>query len=82
MASTAFEITPDDVESVLHSYTPRMINTRGMPIAELAADLFDEIDAERVQKSALNTSTDLAEQVTGAYAEIKDILVEIGVLEF
>jgi hypothetical protein len=82
MTSTSFQITPADIESVLHSYTLRMINTRGLSIAPLAEELFDEIDAERVQKAALKSSTDFNEQVSGAYSEIKDILCELGVLEF
>ena len=36
----------------------------------------------RVEKSALASGTNLDEQVSGAYGEIKDILVELGVLEF
>ncbi|NVL49887.1 hypothetical protein F2S72_09055 [Pseudomonas syringae pv. actinidiae] len=82
MTSTAFAITADDVESVLHDHTRRIINSRGLSIDALAAEVFGEIDEARVEKAALNTSTNFDEQVSGAYSEIKDILVEIGVLEF
>lgn len=82
MSHTAFAITPDDVESVLHSHTHRIINARGLSIDALATDVFDEVDPARVEKAALNSSTDFDEQVSGAYSEIKGILVEIGVLEF
>ncbi|MCF5381991.1 hypothetical protein GIW05_00445 [Pseudomonas syringae] len=82
MICTAFQVTEDDVESVLHSYTLRIANSRGMSIAALASEVFHEIDAKRVEKAALNSSGDLVEQANGALAEIKDILCEIGVLEF
>lgn len=82
MAQTAFETTPNDVESVLHMYTHRIINSRGLSIDGLAVDVFDEVDTARVEKAALDSSTDFDEQVKGAYSELKDILVELGVLEF
>lgn len=82
MAQTAFAITPDDVESVLHSHTHRIINARGLSIDALAVNVFDEVDAARVEKAALDSSTNFDDQVNGAYGEIKDILVELGVLEF
>lgn len=80
MPHSAFAITTDDVESVLHTHTKRIINARGLSINALAADLFAEVDAGRVEKAALDTSTDFDQKVSGAYAEIKDILVELGVL--
>lgn len=40
MLQTAFAITPDDVESVLHSHTHRIIKARGLSIDALAADVF------------------------------------------
>lgn len=82
MTNTAFQITQDDVESVLHSYTKRIINSRGMSIYDLAADVFGEIDLGRVEKAAVKSSTDFDAQVSAAYEEIKGILVEVGVLEF
>lgn len=81
MAHTAFEVTPNDVESVLHSHTHRIVNARGLSIDALAADVFDEVDTARVEKAAL-ASTDFDEQVKGAYSELKDVLVELGILEF
>lgn len=82
MANVAFQLTADDVESVLHSYTARLINTQGLSIIDLSAELFDEIDHARIEKAALNASTDPDEQATAALAEIKTNLVELGVLEF
>lgn len=82
MAQTAFAVTQDDVESVLHSYTNRIINARGLSIDALAAEVFSEVDTARVEKAALDSSTDFDAQVRGAYEEIKEILVEICILEF
>ena len=44
--------------------------------------MVDEIDHDRVEEVALNSGCDLDEQTTGANDEIKNILVELGVLEF
>lgn len=82
MAQSAFEITPDDVESVLHSHTNRIINARGLSIDALAAEVFIDVDTARVEKAAQSNLNNFDEQVSGAYGEIKDILVELGVLEF
>lgn len=82
MANVAFQLTANDVESVLHSYTARLINTQGLSIIDLSAELFDEIDHARIEKAALKASNDPDEQATAALAEIKTNLVELGVLEF
>ena len=79
---TAFEISPDDIESVLHSYSLRVANTQGQSFEAMAAELIDEIDRDRVEKAALKGGVDLGDQTSAALAEIKDILVEMGVLEF
>jgi hypothetical protein len=82
MVCTAYQITADDVENVLHAYSLRVTNTHGKSFETMAAELVDEIDHDRVEKAALNSGCDLEEQTTGAYDEIKKILVELGVLEF
>lgn len=82
MTCTAFQITQDDVENVLQSHSLRVINQSGQSFSSLAAELIDEIDANRVEKAALNSSPDLDEQTAAAHSEIKDILCELGVLEF
>lgn len=82
MASAAFQVTADDVECVLHSYSCRLMNTDGLSIVDLSAELIDEIDRERIEKAALNASTDLDEQTEAALKELKANLVELGVLEF
>lgn len=82
MACTAFQITSDDVENVLSSYSLRVTNTNGKSFAHMAEALIDELDHERIEHAALAASTDLNEQTTAAYEEIKSNLVELGVLEF
>lgn len=81
MPNTAFQITEDDIENVLRSYSLRVTNTDGKSFTQMAEDLLVEIDADRVEKAALNASNDLEGQAQGAFDEIKDILVEMGVLE-
>lgn len=82
MVCTAFQITEDDIENVLHAYSLRVTNTHGKSFETMASELISEIDHGRVEKAALNSGTELDVQTNGAYEEIKDILVEIGVLEF
>lgn len=82
MACTAFEITADDIETVLQSYALRVVNPRGKSFTEIAEELIGEIDLERIEKAALRDSCDLDEQTGAAHEEIKDALCEMGVLEF
>lgn len=82
MASTAYQITAEDIENVLRSYSLRVVDTQGKSFEAMAAELIDEIDCERVEKVALNSGCDIDDQTQGAYDEIHRILVEIGVLEF
>ncbi|MBA1280560.1 MULTISPECIES: hypothetical protein [Pseudomonadaceae] len=82
MTCNAFELTTIDIECVLLSHSERMINTHGLSIVRLAEELFDEIDHERIEQAALAASTDTDAQTNAAFAEIKDNLVELGVLEF
>lgn len=82
MTCTAFQITEEDIENVLHDYSLRVTDTRGKSFEKMAAELIDEINCARVEKAALDSGCDLDEQTQGAYDEIKKILVEMGVLEF
>lgn len=82
MVYTAFQISTDDVESVLHSYTHRLINTHGLSILELTAELYDQIDHGRIEKAALAAEPNMEAQANAALQEIKDNLVDLGVLEF
>lgn len=81
-AGTAFQITEDDIENVLHSHSLRVTNTHGKSFETMAAELLGEIDLARVEKAALKAGCDLDQQAQAALDEIKTILVEMGVLEF
>lgn len=79
---TAFAISEDDIENVLHSYSLRVTNTKGKSFETMAAELIYKIDHVRIEKSALNGGCDLDYQTNAAYDEIKQCLVELGILEF
>ena len=74
-----FEFSLDDVQHVLQANSQRVVRT-WVPVETLAAQVIGEIDAVRVEKAALDAGDDLSEQTTAAHAEIRRILVEIGVL--
>ncbi|EPL60767.1 hypothetical protein PSOLE_37190 [Pseudomonas oleovorans subsp. oleovorans] len=82
MACFAFQISTEDVENVLRSYSLRVTDTKGQSFEHMAEELIDELDHERIERAALAASTDLDEQTTAAYEEIKKSLVELGVLDF
>ena len=78
----AFQVTVEDIENVLQSYSIRVINTRGLSILDMAEELITQIDCDRVEGAALRSGCDLDDQTNGAYEEIHKILVEMGVIEF
>ncbi|ELQ8317505.1 hypothetical protein R2571_006404 [Pseudomonas aeruginosa] len=82
MACFAFQISTEDVENVLRSYSLRVTDTKGQSFERMAEELIDELDHERIEREALAASTELDEQTTAAYEAIKNNLVELGVLEF
>lgn len=79
---TAFQVTEDDIENVLREYSLRVTDTQGKSFETMAAELLGKIDCARVEKAALDGATTLEAQAQIAFDEIKDILVELGVLEF
>lgn len=80
MACTAFQISEDDIEIVLRRNSLRVSNTQGKSFSEIAEQLIDEIDHERVESAAMCASCELEEQTEAAHEEIKTICVELGVL--
>lgn len=82
MACMAYQVTEEDIQNVLEDYSLRVADTKGKSFETMSAELIGEIDHARIEKAALNSGCDLAEQTRGANAEIKDMLVELGVLEF
>lgn len=81
MTGFAFQISSDDVENVLREHAHRVANANGQSFEQMAEDLIDQLDHQRIEKAALDASTDLMEQTNAAYGEIKDSLVEMGVLK-
>lgn len=80
MVCTAFQVTEEDIEHVLLNYSQHLINTQGKSFKTLASELI--IDRARIERAALIAGCDLDEQTTGAYDEIKKLLIEMGLLEF
>lgn len=79
---TAFGISENDIENVLHAYSLRVANTDGQSFADIALELINEIDHARVEEAALAAGCDNDQQTNAAYREIKSMLIEMGVLEF
>jgi hypothetical protein len=80
MTCTAFQITSDDVENVLRNNSLRVTKSNGKTFAHMAEALIDLLDHEQIEQAALDASTNLAEQTSAAYEQIKDNLEELGVL--
>lgn len=79
----AFELSEDDVANVLQQNAAQVANSGGRTFAQLAEEIFDNWDAGdigRIEAAAL-TGDDLDDQTDAAYAEIRVILVEQGILK-
>ncbi len=81
-AHFAFQITEEDVESVLHDYSLRISNSRGASFAAMAAELLPDLDHARIERAALEGGCDLDAQTRSALGAIHQQLVEAGVIEF
>ena len=73
--SNAFEITADDVATVLRRH--KLVNTCDDPLVD---EVFDDLDVDRVERAAL-WYTDLDDQTASALDEIENILIEEGVID-
>lgn len=83
--STAFEITEQDVENVLRANWAAVADSKGQSFAQMADNIFANISSvqhERVGRAALDAGCEMDEQTTAAYAEIRTIMVEDGVLKW
>lgn len=78
---TAFEVTAEDVESVLRANIHLIANSNGVPIGAMAEALFASLDIDRVEKAALNAADDLEGQTAAAHDEITLCLIEGGQLK-
>ena len=72
--NTAFEITPDDVATVLRRH--RMVNSHDDPLVD---EVFDGLDVDRVERAAL-WYADLDDQTASALDEIENVLIEEGMI--
>lgn len=82
--TTAFGISEEDIENVLLANAVKVANSGGKDFEAMAQEIYNEFDDEdfdRVAKAALDSGTEMDEQTDGAYAEIRLILVEQGVLK-
>jgi hypothetical protein len=79
---TAYQVSDEDIENVMQSYSLRVTDTQGKSFETMAAELINTIDCTRVEKAALRAGNDLDDQTQAANEEIKKILVELGVLDF
>lgn len=77
-----FGVTADLIEAVLRDYSLRVTDTQGRSFQEMSEEQILWIDCKRVERAALRSGDARDEQTQGALEEIKDILVEHGVLEF
>tara|TARA_R110002124_G_scaffold128157_9_gene288595 strand:+ start:6073 stop:6321 length:249 start_codon:yes stop_codon:yes gene_type:complete len=82
MPNYAFQITSEDIVNVLRSESLLVGNTNGKPFEEMAEDLIEELDCDRIEGIALAASNELEEQTSAAYEAIQKELVELGVLIF
>jgi len=70
----AFEITVEDVETVLETHFKSEI--KGFNIHEVAKSIFEYIDTDAVEQAALNSGVDMDDQIDGALEEIRSQIVE------
>lgn len=86
--SMAFEITEDDIDTVLHQNSLKVANSRGMDFCDLAIEIFANLTEEehdRIANAAMAGDTgeddDLMAQTDAAHAEIRVLLVELNILK-
>jgi len=73
MCNTAFEITPEDVQTVADQHKVKLS-------AERAEELLGELDLGAIEKGLLHYC-DMDEQTTSAYDDIENHLLKRGVIE-
>lgn len=76
----AFEITVDDVLTVLSNNAKRVKSGQHRDLSEFAAIAFTDLDMTKIERAALAHATDLNEQTEGAHEEIERQLVDAGVM--
>lgn len=82
--SMAFGITEEDITTVLRQNAVQVANSNGDPFDIMGEQIFNDwtdLEFDRVAKAALDGGVEMDDQVEAAYAEIRDILVEQGILK-
>jgi predicted small metal-binding protein len=83
--SCPFEITAEDIETVLRQNAVHVADSKGIPFSAYAEVIFDEMTSEDftcIENAALASGEDLIEeQLPAAYAALRVMLVEQGVLK-
>ena len=82
--SNAFEVTSEDVLNVLEANAVNVANTEGKPFDVMAEEIFAGFtgsETDRIARAALDSGVDLDAQTSGAYDEIRGILIEEGILK-
>lgn len=80
----AFEVTPEDIENVLRQNSLRVTNSNGISFETMAEDIHDSLsqaEFNQIASAALDCGDDLTAQTDGAYAHIRSILVQRGILD-
>lgn len=82
--SMAFGITEEDIATVLRQNAAQVANSNGVPFDIMGEQIFNDwtdLEFDRVAKAALDGGVEMDDQVEAAYAEIRDILIEQGILK-
>lgn len=82
--SMAFGITEEDITTVLRQNAAQVAKSNGVPFDIMGEQIFNDwtdLEFDRVAKAALDGGVEMDDQVEAAYAEIRDILVEQGILK-
>lgn len=78
--SHAFEVTEDDIETVLRNNSLKVVNTRGLSFESMAVTLMPVLDMDAIALAALNAD-DVDQQTELAHTEIHRQLWRDGVIE-
>lgn len=76
------KIDENDIERVLSDYALRVTDAKGRSFRHMAEELFLEIDLNRVAVDAAAAGNDPSAKRQATHNTIREILVEMGVLEF
>ena len=75
-----FEVSLEDVATVLRNNKEFLRTTNGMPLREFAELLMNDIDFDRVEASIIKSGVHPNDKTKAAHAEIKKILIDNGVI--